>query len=151
MNTIDRSTSEVVPTNTDNEERKDKAEDPIIPEEILEGLPEEDRGRIQGIIRQTMVSAVMGNKNPIAEKITSEHITKIIENSDNQDKRDRDERRSEKNYEIIFLLIGLVFLGFLIVFLKDDKELLYKIIIAILSFIGGFGIGKTSKRKHMDD
>jgi hypothetical protein len=42
----------------------------------------------------------------------------------------------------------LAFLGFLIVFLKEDKELLYKIIIAIISFIGGFEIGRTTNKKE---
>ena len=104
------------------------------------------------MITQTMVSGVMKKNNPISEKITSEHISKLIENSNIQDERDRKERKSDKNYQVIFLLIGLFFLVFLIVFLKDDKELLYKIVIAIISFIGGFGIGKTRiKQKSVDD
>ena len=100
---------------------------------------------------QTMISGVMKRSNPIAEKITSEHLTRLLENSDEQDKRDRAERKSEKNYQIIFLIIGLAFIGFLIVFLKDDKELLYKVIIAIISFVGGFGIGKTRKSKNAEE
>jgi len=124
----------------------------IISNEVLEALPIEERGRVQSMMIQTMASGVMRSNNPISEKITSEHISKLIENSGIQDERDRKERKSEKNYQIIFLLIGLIFLGFLIVFLKDDKELLYKVIIAIISFIGGFGIGKnTNKRKNGED
>lgn len=71
-----------------------------------------------------------------------------IDNSDAQDIRDREERKSDKNYQLILLIIGLVFLAFLVVFLKDDKELLYKIIIAIISFVGGFGLGKLAKNKR---
>lgn len=123
----------------------------IIPEEILEGVPEEDRSRIKSIISQTMISGVMRRNNPISDKVTSTHITKLIENSDAQDIRDRQERKSDKNYQLILLIIGLAFLGFLIVFLKDDKELLYKVIIAIISFVGGFGIGKTAKNKREEE
>jgi len=115
----------------------------IIPDEILEAIPVEDRSRVKSMITQTMVSSVMKRSNPISEKVTSEHISKLIENSNVQDERDRKERKSNKNYQVIFLLIGLLFLGFLIVFLKDDKDLLYKIVIAVISFVGGFGIGKT--------
>lgn len=136
-----------------NKEAKENSEiSEIIPEEVFEGIPVEDRSRIKSIISQTMISGVMKRNNPISEKVTSEHITKLIENSDNQDKRDREERKSEKNYQIAFLIIALVFLAFLIVFLKDDQELLYKIIIAIISFIGGFGIGRTTnKAKNQED
>lgn len=50
----------------------------IIPEEILEAIPEEDRGKVASIIRQTMISGVMKRSNPLADKMTSEHITQII-------------------------------------------------------------------------
>ena len=114
----------------------------IIPDDLLEAIPIEDRGRFKNVITKMMFSGVMKRGNPISEKITSEHISRLIENSNIQDERDRKERKSDKNYKIIFLLIGLFFLAFLIFFLKDDKELLYKIIIAVFSFIGGFGLGK---------
>jgi len=120
----------------------------IIPEEILEAIPAEDRGKVVSIMKQLMFSGVMRKGNPISEKITEEHISKLIEKSDNQDVRDREERKSQRNYNLILLIIGLVFLGFLIVYLKEDKELLYKIIIAIISFVGGFGIGRTSSKKE---
>lgn len=128
----------------DNEKVQDNTSE-IIPEEVLEAIPEEERGRFKSFISQTMISGVMKRNNSISDKITTDHITRLIDNADIQDKRDRDERKSEKNYQLIFLIIALLFLGFLIVFLKDNQELLYKIIIAIISFVGGFGLGKTSK------
>ncbi len=138
-------------TGRKNESENDSFSE-IIPEAVLEAIPIEDRSRIKSIISRTMVSSgVMRGNNPISEKITSEHITKLIHNSDAQDIRDREERKSDKNYQLMFLVIGLVFLGFLIVFLKEDKELLYKIIIAIISFVGGFGIGKTSRNRKIQE
>jgi len=122
----------------------------ITPNEILEVIPAEERGRFISIMKESMFASFMRNDDPIAEKITTEHISKVLENVDIQDKRDRDERKSEKNYQIIFLSIGLAFIGLLIFFLKDDKDLLYKIIIAIISFIGGFGIGKTRQKNTND-
>jgi hypothetical protein len=141
-----------IPSTTDSnpkkeEESKDIISDDIIPEEVLERIPVEERGKIVSVIKQSMFSSVMRKSNPISEKITSEHITKLIDKSDSHDIRDREERKSQRNYDLVILLIGLAFLGFLIVFLKDDKELLYKIIIAIISFIGGFGLGRTKSKK----
>jgi len=42
--------------------------DEIIPEEILEAIPAEDRGRIVSVIKQSMFSGVMRRGNPISEK-----------------------------------------------------------------------------------
>lgn len=92
-----------------------------------------------------MISGVMRGNNPIADKITSDHITDLIKKSDDQDVRDRQERKGERNYNLILIIIGLVFIGFLIVFLQSNEDLLIKIVIGIISFIGGFGFGKTIK------
>ena len=122
----------------------------VIPNEVLETIPDEERGRLFSIMKETMISSFMSNNDPIAEKITAEHISKVLDNANIQDERDRKERKSEKNYQIVYLLIGLAFIGFLIVYLKDDTELLYKIIIAIISFVGGFGVGKIRKKNGND-
>lgn len=122
--------------------------DDIIPDEILDTIPEEDRGKVASIIKQTMVSGVMRRSNPIADKITSEHITQIINRSDDQDKRDRSERKGERNYNLVLIILSLLFVGFLIVFLQSNEDLLIKIVIGIISFIGGFGFGKSRKDKE---
>jgi hypothetical protein len=131
---------------TNQEKNSDKGE--IIPDEILESIPEEERGKVASVIKQTMISGVMRRNNPIAEKITSDHIGRLIDKSDEQDQRDRKERKSERNYNLILLIIGLVFTGFLIVFLQSNEELLIKIVIAIISFIGGLGFGRTTLKSQ---
>lgn len=140
--------SEIAKKSVETETNKSDINDELIPEEILDAIPIKDRGKVVSIIKQSMFSGVMRRGNPISEKITEEHITKLIEKSDNQDVRDREERKSQRNYNLILLIIGLIFLGFLIVYLKEDKELLYKIIIAIISFVGGFGIGRTTSKRE---
>lgn len=75
---------------------------------------------------------------------TSKHLKNKSSNA--QDIRDKQEK-SIKKYQIAYFSIGLIFLGFVIIFIKDNKELLYLIIIAILSFVAGFGIGKITKNK----
>ncbi|NLP59395.1 YrzE family protein [Lutibacter sp. B1] len=117
----------------------------IIPDEILEAIPEEERGKVVSIIKQSMFSGISRRSNPIADKITPDHITTLISNSDENDKRDRVERKSERNYNLILIVIGLLFIGFLIVYLQSNLSLLITIITAILSFIGGFGFGKSQK------
>lgn len=132
---------------TNNEQESQNSEG-IIPDEILEAIPEEDRGKVASIIKQTMISGVMKRSNPIADKITTEHITQLITKSDDHDIRDRAERKSERNYNLLLVLIGIVFIGFLIVFLQNNEDLLIKVIIGIISFIGGFGFGQSRKKKE---
>lgn len=130
------------------EETKNFSDTDIIPEEVLEAIPEEDRGKVVSIIRQSMFSGITRRTNPIADKITPEHITTLIRNSDESDKRDRFERKSERSYNLILIMIGLAFIGFLIVFLQSNMNLLITIITAILSFIGGFGFGKSQNKDN---
>jgi hypothetical protein len=47
----------------------------MIPEEFLEALPEKERGKVVSFIKQSMFSSEMRRNNPIADKITTEHIT----------------------------------------------------------------------------
>lgn len=119
----------------------------IIPEEVLKTIPVEERGKMISIIKQSMFSGVVKKSNPISEKITEEHISTLIRNSDEQDKRDRKEHSGDKYFSIILIVIALAFVGFLIVFLQSNEKLLITIITAILSFIGGFGLGKSIKKQ----
>lgn len=119
-----------------------------IPEEVLDALPPEERNRFLSFFRHSMFAGIVRRGSPVSEKITSEHITQLIENADKQDLRERAERRGQRTYNLILLCIALAFLGFLVVYLKDEKDLLYKVIIAIISFVGGFGFGRTSGKKE---
>ncbi len=121
--------------------------DEFLPEEILEAVPEDQRGKVASMIRQTMITGVMSSGNPLADKITSEHITEIINRSDARDNRDREERKSERNYSLLILIIVLAFVTFLIVFLVNNENLLINILIAIFSFVGGIGAGQTFFKK----
>ncbi len=129
-------------------ELQPNVEDNIIPEGVLDALPAEERGRVAAIIKQTMISGMMTRSNPISDKITSEHITDLISKSDEQDKRDRKERKEEKLYNLVLIILGLLFIGFLVVYLTDNQDLLIKVIIALISFVGGFGIGKSRGAKQ---
>jgi len=130
-----------------NNPQENPSSEGIIPEEFLEAFPQEERGKVASIVKETMISGVMRRSNPIADKITTEHITQLISKSDDHDKRDREERKSERNYNLWLVLIGLAFIAFLIIFLRENEDLLIKVVIGIISFIGGFGFGLSRKKK----
>ena len=122
-------------------------ENGIIPNDLLEAVPDKDRDKLITIIQETVFSGITKSNNNFTEKLTTDHITSIISNSDTLDKRDRDERKGQRIHHLVIFVLSLAFLGFIIIFLKDDKDLLYKIIIAIISFLGGIGLGKSGMIK----
>ena len=89
---------------TDHENGNEKDNDTVIPEEFLNELPPKDRKElIQSITR---ISGIFPPQNPLAKKITSEHISDLIKHADENDKRDRTERQSERNYNFKFWLLS---------------------------------------------
>ena len=141
-----------MPNNNDHNngitESNEAFTDDLIPEEILKDIPINERSKFAAIIKHTMFSGILRPRSPLSEKITSEHISEIIKRSDEQDKRDREEREKERKYNLLILIIALVFIGFLIVYLNKNENLLIKIIIGLVSFIGGYGFGKTKQKKE---
>lgn len=114
-------------------------------ENSFEDLPEEERENLVSSFRQTFVSAVMQRSSSIYDKVNPEHITQILTTVDEQDKRDRDERKSERWQNLIVLTIAVVAIIFLLIYFKEDKNLVVNLIIAGFSFMGGFGFGKSKR------
>jgi len=132
--------------NNDIIESNEASAENIIPEEILKDIPTDERDKFAAIIKHTMFSGILRPRSPLSEKITSEHISEIIKKSDEQDKRDREEREKERKFNLLILIITLLFIAFLIVYLNKNENLLIKIIIGLVSFIGGYGFGKTKQK-----
>lgn len=86
--------------------------------------------------------------NPIAEKVSAAHITKVLDNADKRDARDRSERSAVRWHGTTILVISLAFLVFLIVFLKDKPEILVPVISATFAFVAGFA-GGYGYKAHM--
>ena len=131
-------------------ESKRPQEEAINDFEILKDLPEEKREKVVTMMKESMsFMGVMNQQHPLMEKITSEHITDLIKNSDVEDQRDRQERKTERNFNLAILIIVLVIVIGLIIYLveKQEKSLLDSIIGAILGFGGGFGVGKYTKKR----
>lgn len=127
-----------------NKERN-SAESPLedAPTNILEAikeLPPSERKIVSSLVAQISSGPF---PSPIANKVTSDHISQVISNSE------RDNERaflSDQNAEITKrLAIGAILLLVVIVLLyaafTKDKELSEKVITAAISALGGFGVG----------
>jgi len=88
--------------------------------------------------------------DPIISKLIPEHITKMIECRDDDNKREYNFSIRSQVFNFLYLVIGLGVLIFIIIFLHDKEEFLKDILFTAGIFIGGIGTGigyKTIKSR----
>lgn len=119
----------------------------IIPADILSQLPPEAQKIISVQLTQ-MRGGLPPGPSPIAQKLSPEHITAIIQNSENESIRDftlakigQNTRRIGMGAVIAVITIILIYAG-----VTKDKDLSEKIIFASISAVGGYGYGKSERR-----
>jgi hypothetical protein len=83
-----------------------------------------------------------GTGHPLFEKFTPEHIDKFLDYSHDDDGHNYELAKQGKLYNLIYFVVGLLFLVFLIVYLlPSNKDLLIDLIRLLIVFGGGFGAG----------
>lgn len=106
--------------------------------EILENLPPE--------IKRTMEMAISMQTgrmpNPILSKLTEDHITKILDQSEKEDENSFKDTQSSKAYNLIYFVITVLLIVFFVIYLADrDKALLLNLADKALYILAGFGGG----------
>lgn len=113
---------------------------------IIEKLPPEEKKLITESFQLTMGSFSSSPITPIIKKLTPEHITKIIDSSDESDRRQYRFALWSRGYMTLYILIGIGLFIFLTIYLSKNQTDLYKSIIEVLvAFLGGFGVGTAYK------
>lgn len=99
------------------------------------------------IARFTSIS--IPRPNPIQQRVTSEHIGQLIANSERDSERAHTSEASERRYRFLYFVIGLIAaIGLLVFFsVTNDREMLTTVLVALLGFAGGFGLGRTTRRR----
>lgn len=120
-------------------ELKDKEDNSIFPDEILENLPQSARKTMTQFLAMSLHSS---ESNPLIKKLNPEHIGKIIEGvNKDEDNRFSFHKRKQWFNMFYFVVLVIVFL-ILVMFLRtNDKELLTEIFKIIVYGAGGFGVG----------
>ena len=149
--TADDDLSEPSVLESEEEKPSSDAGNGPIPQEVLDKLPEP----MQSTIKETMIGfGTMSAPNPIAKKITPEHITQLIENDANESDRGFRFRENGRRYTFAYVLIAIAtFFGLAYMFAKDDPELFKQIVSHIVVLFGGFAAGwgfKASKNSDED-
>lgn len=108
-------------------------------------------------IRETMALMMKSGFSvpDYSDKITSEHIDKLIELDTKQAEIRSKDRHEIRLYVFFGVIISLIAFITIIVLLKDQPELLEKILYIVAGLIlgafGGYGFGRARARKDDSD
>jgi hypothetical protein len=110
--------------------------------EMLEGLPVEARRFIETNISMMRMGPL---PSPVAEKVTPEHIDKLIDNSENDAKREHDTTRRTQ-WMTFATVFGVLALLVVVVLAPNPTQFAQDMMKLFLGFVtgglAGYGIGK---------
>lgn len=142
----------------------DEAKEPVVstpvdPEEVedlFSGLDNEEKAQL--LVRQTfgmMGITQMSQENEIAKKITPEHITEYLGGAREQMRNSYKERHERKIFTTVLVALSLVFFVAIIVLLRDNPDVLEKIIYTVggvvIGAFGGYGFGSRKSKGDEED
>lgn len=127
----------------------DDTEDVESIEAMIEHLPE-DKQKL--IIQETFGMMGIGRlapENELAKKINETHITNYLDGAREQMQNDYKEKHEKKIFVVVLVALALAFFTTIIVLLKDNPDVLEKIIYSvggvIVGAFGGYGFGRQKR------
>ena len=111
-----------------------------IPSELLERVPPEHRRAVISAVSSftQLAGPVL---NPIFQRITSDHVSSIIDNRENESIREHEADKSRRKYQFWYFLIAIcVVVGLILLFITtDNRDMITPLLAAIAGFLGGLG------------
>lgn len=119
----------------------------------IENLPTDAKKLVKKLVVQEFGMMGIGHisqENEIAKKINEEHIANYLDGAKEQMQNDYKERHERKIYTVTLVFLALLFFIAIILILKDNPDVLEKIIYSVAGLMagafGGYGFGKHSNR-----
>ncbi len=121
-------------------------------ERALESVPEENRRIIERFVFSSIqMRDVSSPESFVMKQITPEHITKYLDGAEQEMKNSYKEQSQRKIFTLITVLAIMAFLIAIIIILKDNPDVMEKIIYAaggvIAGAFGGYGLGIEKGKK----
>lgn len=126
-------------------------------EEMISDIPDEVKEEIVESITsiQRTQSMSFPPETLVMSKITEEHISEFLAASRENMQKSYEEKRNNKFFLCFLILIALIFVIAIIILLKDQAQIMEKIIYIFLGFLGGaaggYGIGRKNGSNNEDD
>ena len=120
------------------------------PLEFIEAMKDASPEQQIALMRQvsmTIMSEKYSSENRIASKINEDHISRYLDASEKNMVKGYQERRDTKIFVGAMVVVGLVAFGIFICLLKDNPQVMEKVLYSVGSLIagafGGYGYGKS--------
>jgi len=110
--------------------------------ELLCDVPPPVRTLVMGMIRTSIGRAPF---NPLSEKLTPDHIDKVLDNLRREDENLHSYRSSNRWFYVLF---ALIFLGFIAYLLPLNEKFVSDFIKIAVGFAGGLGAGYGLKARR---
>ena len=116
-------------------------------EKVLADSPESVKQVVASVVRMGMsISGTM--PNPLAEKLTPEHLDKMIEYTETESQREDKQLTAHRKFGFLYYLIGIAVVTtvLLVLIFRSETDLVLQILSVIGAFGGGFGVGRLTGR-----
>ena len=143
---------ETQPDHSARDETSNEASGQVVDDEEQDALAAIPK-RVWHSFEMFMAQARSGSiPSPFWEKITPEHVSQVIESRDLATKLTIEDRQKCRHFDVVYIILGVLALGFLVLTLQgSNPDLLEKLITIVLSFVGGMGAGWGLARRRSQD
>lgn len=116
----------------------------------IEEMPEEVKKQVEKLVVQQSFRMMgierISQENEISKKINEEHISNFLDGEKEHMRNEYKERHEKKIFITVLMFLVLAFFLAIIVLLKEDKDVLEKIIYSVAGLVagafGGYGFGQ---------
>ena len=119
-------------------------------EDVLESVPPEHRKVIERMIISSSVQMRRSLPSPetaVMKKLTPDHISKYLDGAELEMKNSYAEKFHRKVFTFLTMIVAMVFFIFLVILLKDNPDVMEKIIYTVggvvVGAFCGYGFGKN--------
>ena len=129
--------SDIQPATSDDTDSPDESEESVIPPEILNKVPQGLRGQFSAFFASGQM------QHPVLKNMRPQHVSDMISHVREEGKRNFISSILDRVMIIGIVLIAMAFILILLNALSDKPDMFLTILTAMLSFLGGLGIGKA--------
>ena len=118
-------------------------------DEVLENVPPEHRKILERLMVSSSIhmGSISTPETAVMQKLTPEHISKYLDGAEQEMKNSYAEKFHKKIFSFLSMLIAMIFFIIIIILLKDNPDIMEKIIYTVggvvIGALGGYGFGKN--------
>lgn len=129
----------------DNIDKNNLAEAEL--EDVLESVPPEHRKVIERLMISSSIQSISSPETEVMKKLTPDHISKYLDGAELEMKNSYAEKFHRKVFIFLTMLVAMAFFIILVILLKDNPNVMEKIIYivggVVIGAFGGYGFGKN--------